>query len=271
MNLLRRLADNTSPDSFASVLRRRRFRLFRKFISEANKKPLRVLDVGGTLNFWKGMDFLGQRNEIELTLLNLFKTESRCPRVTCVVGDARNMTEFHDRQFDVVFSNSVIEHVGDLADQKKMAQEIRRVGGGYFVQTPNLYFPVEPHFLFPFFQFFPVGLKAFLLRHFRVGWHGPYKTIEKARKVASSVRLLKKSELARLFPDGKIREERFLGLVKSFIVYRPHASATLTNPRPLTAPQSAAPAGGRKASQPLERSSTRLTNRDRRPGSCASP
>ena len=63
------------------------------------------------------------------------------------------MDFFKDKSFDAVFSNSVIEHVGTFEDQKMMANEVIRVTNFYFIQTPNLYFPIEPHFLVPFFQF----------------------------------------------------------------------------------------------------------------------
>ncbi|NQT82858.1 class I SAM-dependent methyltransferase [bacterium] len=221
MNLLRRLADNTSRDSLASKLRRRRFQFFKELMSAVHKKPFRILDVGGTLDFWKRMGFLAESEDIELTLLNLFRMESHYPHVTTAVGDGRDMKEFHDGEFDAVFSNSVIEHVGDFGDRKSFAEEVRRVGNAYFIQTPNLYFPIEPHFLFPFFQFLPVGLKALLLKHFTIGWHWAAKDIEKAKKTVSSVRLLGKTELARLFPDGQIYRERLLGMTKSLIVLRP--------------------------------------------------
>lgn len=221
MNPLRRLADHTAPDSLASKLRRQRLQLFKALISAVDNMPLTILDVGGTLHFSKRTDFLAEGRQLELTLLNLFKTETHYPNVPTVVGDARHMKEFRDRQFDVVFSNSVIEHVGDFPQQKRMADEIRRVGNAYFVQTPNLYFPIEPHFLFPFFQFLPLRLRAFLLTYFSIGWHGPAGHIRKARNTVSSVRLLTGPQLARLFPDGQIYRERLFGLTKSFVALRP--------------------------------------------------
>jgi 2-polyprenyl-3-methyl-5-hydroxy-6-metoxy-1,4-benzoquinol methylase len=79
------------------------------------------------------------------------------------------MRQFRDHQFDVVYSNSVIEHVGDLDDMRRMAQEIQRVGKRYFLQTPNRYFPIEPHFVFPFFQFLPRPVQISLVQKFRLG------------------------------------------------------------------------------------------------------
>jgi len=237
IGLLRSLADVRKRHSLASRLRRKRFQLFKKFASSVDSRPLTILDVGGTLDFWKRMGFLAESAGFQLTLLNLFRAESPYPNVVSVVGDGRNMSGFRDGQFDVVFSNSVIEHVGNLADQKRMADEIRRIGNAYFLQTPNFHFPIEPHFLFPFFQFLPLALKALLLKHFRIGWHGPTGDLGRAKRTISSVRLLRRSELARLFPDGKMYEERVLGLTKSFVVFRPWSAERKKAARQPCAPQ----------------------------------
>ena len=127
------------------------------------------------------------------------------------------MRQFTDKQFDVVFSNSVIEHVGTYEDQTCMAREVQRVGKRYFIQTPNFYFPIEPHFLFPFFQFLPVAWKILLVERFNVRYR--YKEIKEALSEARIIRMLTKKELRQLFPGATLYEERFLGFVKSFIAY----------------------------------------------------
>jgi ubiquinone/menaquinone biosynthesis C-methylase UbiE len=88
---------------------------------------------------------------VDITLLNPELSESAPSNFTAFVGDGRSMPQFEDHQFDIVFSNSTIEHVGSIDDQRAMAREIVRVGRKYYVQTPNRYFPIEPHFVFPFF------------------------------------------------------------------------------------------------------------------------
>ena len=137
-----------------------------------------------------------------------------------MVGDARDMSQFGDGQYDIVFSNSLIEHVGNYNEQKKVADEIIRIGKRYFVQTPNYYFPIEPHFLCPFFQYLPSRLKVFLLCHFNLGWYKKIKDCQKATEIADSIRLLKEYELKQLFPDANIYREKVLGLTKSFIMYK---------------------------------------------------
>jgi len=132
-------------------------------------------------------------------------------------GDARNLTDFSAGQFDLVFSNSVIEHVGDFEDQKKMAEEIKRVGTFHFVQTPDRWFPVEPHFHVPFWVFLPDFLKIWLLTHFSLGWYQKFQTKADALKEIRSVNLIRLKNFRKLFPDSEIKRERVIGLSKSFI------------------------------------------------------
>ena len=69
-----------------------------------------------------------------------------------IKGDATNLSNFKDNQFDIVFSNSLIEHLYTYENMKLMANETMRVGKKFFVQTPNKYFPIEPHYFFHFFN-----------------------------------------------------------------------------------------------------------------------
>lgn len=133
------------------------------------------------------------------------------------MGDARHM-DFASRSFDLVFSNSVIEHVGGFADQKRMADEVRRVGERFMIQTPNRYFPMEPHFVFPMFQFLPMSIKVYLLIKFRLGWVEKGHDAQHAREIVESIRLLSKKELCEMFPGARIYKEKFFGMTKSFIV-----------------------------------------------------
>lgn len=135
-----------------------------------------------------------------------------------VAGDARDMRIFHDNEFDVVLSNSVIEHVGSLEDQQKMAREIMRVGKAFFIQSPNRFFWLEPHFLVLFFQFMPLALKTFLLRSFNLGWIKRVRDTKQAKKIVNSIRLMTRKELESIFSGAVIHKKKVLGLIKSFIV-----------------------------------------------------
>jgi methyltransferase family protein len=210
------LFDPNAADSFSARLRRRRFRVFRRLLDSVPGR-LHILDVGGTETFWRHMGMFDAR--VEILLLNLDAAASTTANVRSRRGDAREMSEFPDRSFDIVFSNSVIEHVGGHVEQQRMAAEIRRLGRRYFLQTPNYFFPVEPHFLTPGFQFLPLAARAWLVRRFRLGWFGRESDRERSLEIADSIRLLTRSELREMFPGATIAAERFCGLTKSFMVY----------------------------------------------------
>ncbi len=210
----------STKNSINQKFRQKRFRFFTTLLNKIKSpQPIKVLDIGGTETYWERMNYLGENN-IHVTLLNLELVEPKNSNFKSVKGTACDLSEFKDKEFDVVFSNSVIEHLFSKENQKKMADEAIRVGKYYYIQTPNFYFPLEPHWLFPFFQFLPFSLRVFLTRHLNLGHYK--KTIDKNRAIerVSEVRLLTQTEMKKLFPDGKIYREVFLGLTKSITMYR---------------------------------------------------
>jgi 2-polyprenyl-3-methyl-5-hydroxy-6-metoxy-1,4-benzoquinol methylase len=215
-----------SNKAFAHNLRKNRFELFRRFLTPilAKKSTISVLDVGGTVAFWERMEFANKDN-IKITLLNLAKQNvGPGQNVTCLVGNGCDMANINDREFDVVFSNSVIEHVETFEKQRQMAREIQRVGSNYFVQTPNYWFPIEPHFLMIGFQYMPVKMRAFLIRRFSLGWFEKVADYNESLNVASSIRLLRRGEIEKLFPGATIIREKLCGLTKSFMAYKYQSS-----------------------------------------------
>ena len=165
------------------------------------------------------MGLVGQP-DIQVTILNLEQDECHHENVHCVVGDAQDMRQFHDSCFDIVYSNSVIEHLGSMDQMVRMASEVRRVGRRYFVQTPYRYFPIEPHFVFPMFQFLPLSIRILLVQHFSLGWMAKQPDRKRAAEEVGSINLLSRRQLQSLFPEGRIMEERLLGLIKSLIIQR---------------------------------------------------
>ena len=184
--MLTSIVDSTDPRSIAARLRRRRFQLFERLLGQI-PKPVRILDIGGTEAFWRTVGFVSV-SDVHITLLNVSPQPVSLANFTSIVGDARDLGGFADGSVDVVYSNSVIEHVGGHGDQRRMADEVRRVGVRYFIQTPNRCFPLEPHFVFPFFQFLPIGLRVWLLRHADLGWHKQTSDPEAARRIVEGVR-----------------------------------------------------------------------------------
>ena len=126
-------------------------------------RETQVLDNGGSEFNWALAACHPQ-----LTILNLrFRFPPGSDRTRFLAGDARCLP-FHSESFDIVYSNSVIEHVGDDRDIHRFAHEVRRVGKAYYVQTPNRWFPVEPHYLAPLIHFLPKNWHKKLIRNWSV-------------------------------------------------------------------------------------------------------
>lgn len=214
-----KLYNLTYVKSLKQKFRERRFQFFLDMLNKLDKnQPVKILDIGGTQLFWEKMNFLHNKN-IHITLLNLTQYETKNPNFTSVIGDACNLSQYSDKEFDIVFSNSVIEHLFTLENQKKMADEARRVGRYYFIQTPNYYFPIEPHWLFPFFQFLPQQTRIYLTSNFSLGSFPKAPSKEQAARWVKEVRLLTGKEMKQLFPEGKVYKENFLGMTKSITLY----------------------------------------------------
>jgi len=153
--------------------------------------------------------------ELQVTMVNLHPQETTLPNVRAVTGSALDLSGFDRSDYDVIFSNSVIEHLGSLDNQRRMASEVLRMGLRYFVQTPNRYFPVEPHFLLPLFQFLPRAGRIWLASHWRYGSYCRPGNVAAATEVVDEIRLLSAAEMAALFPGARLHLERFGPLVKS--------------------------------------------------------
>lgn len=216
MSILYKLADNKNSLSIASKYRKKRHYFFMDLIGRLNIKT--IVDIGGTQSYWKS--YINDIKELDITIINLFKEKHPLANITSVVGNATNLEGFLDQQFDLVFSNSVIEHLFTKENQIRMANEVQRVGKSYFIQTPNKYFPLEPHFLFPFYQFLPNSLKLFLLRNFKLGHIGKINDKIKAQEQINEIQLLSKKEFKSMFPDAQIYEEKVFFMTKSFVAYK---------------------------------------------------
>jgi SAM-dependent methyltransferase len=123
-----------------------------------------------------------------------------------VQADATQRLPFEDGAFDLAYSSSVVEHL-DPADRAAYAAELRRVARGWWVQTPAWSFPVEPHALLPLAHWLPPALRR---PYWRLGAAGAWEDIA----------LLRRGELAALFPGATIEAERLGGLTKSWIAFR---------------------------------------------------
>jgi ubiquinone/menaquinone biosynthesis C-methylase UbiE len=203
--------------AISPLFRRKRMKRFRQALTPCAGEN--ILDVGGMPEFWSESEIAPR-----VTVLNvdpsLTPTEtSTANQIASVTGDGCALA-FADGSFDVVFSNSVIEHVGTWERQQAFASECRRVGRRLWVQTPAREFFIEPHLLAPFVHWLPRQMQRRLIRNFTVrGWierPGP-RDVE---AFLDEVRLITHAEMRTLFPDCTILRERFFGSTKSYIAVR---------------------------------------------------
>lgn len=160
-----------------------------------------ILDVGGSPHLWNLAPI-----RPNVVLLNI---KGRAD----VISDAACLP-FRDGQFDICFSNSVIEHVPVHLHQR-MAEEIRRVSRSYYVQTPNFWFPIEPHFLALGLHWIPRKYRT-AFRWIGLHWWITRPPKAEAKQLLEEITLLRRTDLETLFPDATIKVERVLGLPKSF-------------------------------------------------------
>jgi murein biosynthesis integral membrane protein MurJ len=217
--------DRAQLVGFQTVLRLQRYfrrRRMQAFISAFQvNESTRILDVGGTPGIW---DLLDVRPRV--TLLNTPGDEENGRsggRFPMVLADGLNLP-FRDCSFDIVFSNSVIEHVGSRARQETFAGEVRRVARSYWVQTPNRFFPIETHLWMPLVHLLPKPWCAFLIRRFTI-WELVFRPRPDQKEhwlnhFLEDIRLLSGKELKAHFPDAAIRRERWLFFTKSLIAVR---------------------------------------------------
>lgn len=216
-------------NNISEHFRGRRDELLRSMIVKLPRKKdtLTILDLGGRQDYWKrvGYPFLQDAN-VHIVIQNLyaleFRDDEQAPEgmFSHSVGNACNQN-YADNHFDFCHSNSVIEHVGLWSEMEKFANETRRVAVSYYVQTPNYWFPIEPHFpKFPFNHWFPRPVRAGLMRALPLSSTGRAKNTGIAYRKIDSARLLTKGQIKYLFPDAVVNAERLAGLPKSYIATR---------------------------------------------------
>jgi hypothetical protein len=202
-----------SDRSVAERMRLRRWELIKRHFP--NLSEMKVLDLGGTPVWWHRAPVRPHH----VTIVNLERYDESA-WLTAIAGDACEADRLvFGQRFDLVFSNSLIEHVGGHKARSVLSSVIRSLAPRYLVQTPYRYFPIEPHWLFPGMQFLPTPMQWTIatrwpLGHTR-GWRDP-----QALNEVMSTELFGATEMRTYFPDGQLYWERFCGLRKSMIVIR---------------------------------------------------
>lgn len=224
-----KLADVTDPNSLSSRLRNRRDVKVRALIDHIHgqRNQVEIIDIGGTFEYWKrlGVDYLRSR-KASVVVTNLHEYEltdagADSDVLRATVANGCDLSAYGDHSFDLAHSNSVIEHVGPWSNMKAFAAEARRVGRAYYVQTPNFWCPIDPHYYrAPLIHWLPHPLRARVFNTFPVTHSGRIEGVGGAYEVIESTRLLDSRQLRHLFPDGEMSVEWAFGLPKSLITIR---------------------------------------------------
>jgi hypothetical protein len=144
-------------------------------------------------------------------------------RFDAIVADACDLGGvFADSAFDLVFSNSTLEHVGDAERRKRFANEVSRLAPAYWIQTPSPRFPIECHTGIPFYWHLPVWAKEGMSRSRRL-------SMPEWDEEIRGTTVVHEGELRRLFPDATFYREYLFGFEKSYSVFRPHPCRQAAN------------------------------------------
>lgn len=195
-------------------------KVFLDLLGTPTDRPIRILDIGGTTSYWRSMEDLWKPWQLSFTIANLDAAPADDGPFKIRPGNACAMPEYADNAFDIVHSNSVIEHVGHWPEMAAMANEVRRLAPRYYLQTPDFWFPVEPHYRTIGFQWLPESARASLLMSRRLGFRGPSKNFDAAMRDIQEVNLLTARQMRELFPDAELKRERVFGFSKSLIAVR---------------------------------------------------
>ncbi|WP_054055928.1 hypothetical protein [Alloactinosynnema sp. L-07] len=208
----RLLNDPDNPRSVSSRARAKRWQeLLGRFPDLAD---LRVLDLGGMPSFWRNDSV----RPAAVTTVNLVDAAAPEPWLRHVVDDACDPVKVSGERFDLVVSNSLLEHVGGYGPRCRLAGVIHDAADRHWVQTPYRYFPVEPHWTFPALQFLPVILRAAVVRR----WPFGHATLDRNAAIDAilATDLVSATEMRHLFPGSEIWRERAAGLPKSLVAIR---------------------------------------------------
>jgi hypothetical protein len=206
----------TIRGNLSSSFRKKRMKLFMRTF--AITRATTILDVGGTAETWQTIS-----SPAQITLVNIRLPDSLSPlpaNMRYIQGDGTAL-QFYDQSFDIVFSNSVIEHLYTLENQKKFANEVARVGRSLWIQTPSRSFFFEPHYMAPMIHYLPKTIQKKFVRYFTFWGLLARPSKNYVENMVNEINLLSFKEFQSLFPSCFIHQEKFLQIAtKSFIAIK---------------------------------------------------
>lgn len=200
--------------------RRIKMELLQRYLPLTGKE--RVLDIGSQVDnqsrqILERFPDKGRIVAANLMSQHLTAIRTAYPGVHAVQTDAR-LLPFPDKSFDLVYSNAVIEHVGGFEDQKRMADEVRRVGKRWFLTTPNRWYPFEFHARMPFLSWLPPHL---MHKAARLWAYNHVQGRYRSGNDYSDVHLMTAGQLRRAFPDSLILKPRVTFWPETLVVIGP--------------------------------------------------
>lgn len=212
--LTARVLDTESSTSLSTTARRRRWEKFAESFPAIAE--MTVLDLGGRPEYWSNAPVQPRH----VTVVNLDQHESSAA-VTSLVGNACSPPpEVMSRNYDLVVSNSLIEHVGGHQQRAALAEVVAAAAPRHWIQTPYRYFPIEPHWMAPGMQFLPFAARVQMSRRWPLGHRRGNGSYDQAVGLVSEVDLIGLAQMRAYFPHSLIWKERMGGLIKSLVAVK---------------------------------------------------
>ncbi|MCL2550646.1 MAG: class I SAM-dependent methyltransferase [Actinomycetia bacterium] len=204
-----------APGSVGERLRAARWERFRRLFP--GMAGMTVVDLGGTADMWLRAPVRPRH----VHLINLEPHPAELPDwISAENADVTDPAVAAGLgSYDLVFSNSTIEHVGGHSQRRRFVAAVDGLAPLHWIQTPYRYFPVEPHFVAPGFQFLPLAARARLVRHWPLT-HSRPGSPQEGMDAVINIELLTRAEMRYLFPRSTLLSERVLGVTKSLTAVR---------------------------------------------------
>lgn len=212
MSLFKRLSD---------ISRKRKIVLFENTFQPTEQT--KILDVGAeidpncnsTLQFIDSYPCKRRISAINRSEDHVAIIKQVYPEIDARVGDACALP-WCDKYFDIVYSNAVIEHVGDFEKQKLMAKEIMRVGKAWFITTPNRWYPFEFHMRLPLITWLPGNSYNHVGRI--ISYNHLHKRYTFGHRGVNNLRLMTARELRQCFPNSRVVKQRVTFMTETLII-----------------------------------------------------
>lgn len=209
-----------APQSSSNPFRAKRVALVAEMAAQTTGK-CRIIDLGGTPDFWTPWKDLFDWSRTEILCVNLDPAHAiDRGKVKGICADATALPHAL-RGFDLAFSNSLIEHIRPEW-RIAFADEVRRIAKRYVVQTPDYWCPIEPHARLPVLHWLPRPAARRILMAKAWGFLPQATSESHAEETLRSMELLTGADMRKLFPDAEVRRERFVGIPKALLAVRGH-------------------------------------------------